>query len=140
MICQNGQFTRRRRGGDIQGREVSGEKEIFWLWNSRSVEDSRTFLVVEVHGRVIASSGINRQRRYEEHVGVVNIVIKKGSRDIGVGTTMISALLEHAKKIGLKVLTLPGFAGNERASHTDERVKFVQSGVIFGKHLKDGKI
>jgi ribosomal protein S18 acetylase RimI-like enzyme len=78
------------------------------------------FLVAEVDGRVIASSDINRQRGYEKHVSVVGIVIKGGFRDLGIGTAMMRAPVEVAKKIGLKVLTLSAFAGARRAIHVYE--------------------
>lgn len=96
-------------------------------------------MVAEVDGRVIASSDINRQRGYEKHVGVVGIILRGGFRDLGIGTAMMSVLLEETQRMGLKVLTLSAFAGNKRAIHVYEKVGFVQTGLIPKKHLKEGK-
>lgn len=70
---------------------------------------------------------------------MVGIVVRRGFRDLGVGTAMMRVLLEHAQKMNLKVLTLSAFANNRRTIQVYENVGFVQTGFIAGKHLKEGK-
>jgi RimJ/RimL family protein N-acetyltransferase len=121
--------------------KVSRDDEIDWLSGllARLERGQTFFLVAEVEGRVIASSDINRQRAYSKHVGVVGIVIKKGFRELGIGTVMMKALVEQAKKMGMKVLTLTAFASNKLAIHVYEKVGFVQTGLIPEKYLNKGK-
>jgi len=121
--------------------KASRDEEIDWLASTlaRLEKDRTFFLVAEVGGRVIASSDINPQKGYEKHVGVVGIAIKEGFRDSGIGTAMMRILLEQAKRMGLKVLTLSAFASNRRAIHVYEKAGFVQSGLIPRKHLKQGR-
>lgn len=129
-------------GAEISRDEkVSKEEEIDWLSRLLALlERGKTFfLVAEVDGGVIASSDINRQIGYQKHVGVVGIVIKKGFRELGIGTAMMRALIEQAEKMGMKVLTLTAFASNKRAIHVYEKVGFVKTGLIPKKHLKEGK-
>ena len=120
---------------------VSRDEEIGWLLGvlARLERDKIFFLVAEVDGRIIASSDINLQRRYEKHVGVIGIVVKQGFRDLGIGTAMVRVLLKQARKTGLKVLTLSAFASNKRAIHVYGKVGFVQTGLIPKKHLMKGK-
>jgi phosphinothricin acetyltransferase len=122
-------------------KKASRDEEIDWLSSVLArLEGEETFLLVaEVDGRVVASSDINRQRGYEKHAGVVGIVIKGGFRDLGIGTAMMRALVEVAKKMGLKVLTLSAYASTRRAIHVHEKVGFVQTDLIPKKHLKEGK-
>jgi len=129
-------------GAEISRDEkVSKEEEIDWLSRLLALlERGKTFfLVAEVDGGVIASSDINRQTGYQKHVGVVGIVIKRGFRELGIGTAMMRVLIEQAEKMGMKVLTLTAFASNKRAIHVYEKVWFVQTGLIPKKHLKEGK-
>jgi RimJ/RimL family protein N-acetyltransferase len=125
----------------INEKVTSRDAEIAWL--SRVLADlergEEFFMVAEVEGKVVASSSMDRLRGYEKHVGVIGIVIKEGSRDLGIGTEMMQALEEQAEEMGLKVLTLSAFATNRRAIHVYEKVGFVQTGLIPKKHFKDGK-
>jgi RimJ/RimL family protein N-acetyltransferase len=125
----------------INEKVTSRDAEIDWL--SRVLADlergEEFFMVAEVDGRVVASSNLERSRGYAKHVGVIGIVIKKGFRDLGIGTVMMQALVEQARAMGLKVLTLSAFATNERAIHVYEKVGFVQTGRIPRKHFKDGR-
>ena len=117
------------------------EEEIDWLSGllARLERGKTFFLLAEFNGRVIASSEINLQIGNQKHVGVVGIVIKKGLRELGIGTAMMRVLIEQAKKMGMKILTLTAFASNKRAIHVYEKVGFVQTGLIPKKHLKQGK-
>jgi RimJ/RimL family protein N-acetyltransferase len=127
-------------GAEIgRNEEVSREQEIDWLSGLLSrLERAKTFfMVAEVKGKIIASSDINKQNGFQKHVGVVGIVIKKDFRELGIGTVMMGFLIEQAKKMGMKVLTLTAFASNKRAIHVYEKVGFVQTGLIPKKHLKN---
>lgn len=121
--------------------KVSRIEEIDWLSRTLSSLEKGEFffLVAEVEGKIIASSDIHPLRGYEKHVGVIGIAIKKGFRDVGIGTEMMKALVEQARNMGLKVLTLSAFATNERATHVYEKIGFVQTGGIPKKHLRDGQ-
>jgi RimJ/RimL family protein N-acetyltransferase len=70
---------------------------------------------------------------------VVGIVIRKDFRELGIGTAMMHVLIEQARKMGLKVLTLTAFASNKRAIHVYEKVGFLQTGLVPKKFLKQGK-
>ena len=70
---------------------------------------------------------------------MVGIVIRKDFRELGIGTAMMRVLIEQAKEMGLRVLTLTAFASNKRAIHVYEKVGFLQTGLIPKKLLKQGK-
>lgn len=125
------------RAEKIESREV----EIDWLSKAlASLEKGEVFyMVAEVNGKVVASSDVHTLGGYDKHVGVVGIVIKKGYRDLGIGTRMMQTLVDEARKKGLKVLTLSAFASNERAIHVYEKIGFTQTGLIPRKHFKEGK-
>jgi len=89
---------------------------------------------------VIGNSEVTRRTRgYHKHVGALGIVIKDGFRDAGIGTEMIKTLIEHARAMGLKVLTLAAFAANQRALHVYQKLGFAQVGRIPRKYFKEGR-
>jgi RimJ/RimL family protein N-acetyltransferase len=90
-------------------------------------------------GKVVAVSEISKRSSYEKHVGVIGIAIRKGFRNLGIGTEMMKTLVKQAREMDLKVLTLTAFASNKRAINVYERVGFVQTGRIPKRFFKEGK-
>lgn len=130
------------RADIVRAERVSRVEEIDWLAKAlASLEKDETFyLVAEVDGKVIANSEIGRGRGgYDKHVGGVGIAIRKGFRDMGVGTEIMQALIGQARVMGLKVLWLSVFESNKRAIHVYEKVGFTQTGRIPRKFLRNGK-
>ena len=48
-------------------------------------------------------------------------------------------MIEQARAVGLKLLTLSVYATNERARHVYQKLGFVETGRIPKKFFKDGK-
>ena len=120
--------------------KVSREEEIEWLSRVLArVEKGEIYCVAaEVDGRLVANSEIIRGTGFSRHVGFIGIAIKRGFRGIGIGTEMMKALEEHAKKIGLKVLTLSVFANNQHAINLYKKMGFIETGRIPKRFFKDG--
>jgi len=129
-------------GADIAtNREVTREEEADWLGRKLALleKDEELSLVAEVDGKVVTNSEIAKQEGYSRHVGGVGIGIKKGYRDIGIGTEMLRTLIAQAKKVDLKMLTLSVFSTNKRAIHVYEKVGFKETGRIPKFFYKNGK-
>ncbi len=125
----------------LRTEKVSREEEIDWISKTlASIEkDDAFYLVAEVDGKVIASSDIHPCVGFARHVGVLGIIIRNGFRDVGIGTEMMITLIERAREMGLKVLTLSVFASNKRAIHVYERVGFTVTGRVPKKFFKGGE-
>lgn len=122
--------------------KVTREDEIAWLASALGRMERReiVYITAEVEGKVIGNSEIgSRQGGYDKHVGGIGIAIKKGFRDIGIGTEMMKALINQGREMGLKVLTLTAFANNRRAIHVYEKLGFQKTGKIPMKFFKRGK-
>ncbi len=113
-------------------------------WLSRAIaqlEKGNAFCIVaEVEGRIIARSDITKRRfSCESHVGDLGILIKTGYRDIGIGTEMMKTLIDQARRMGLKILTLTVSATNKRAIHVYKKVGFKETGRIPKGIYRNGK-
>jgi len=130
-------------GANIAKNEkVTREEEIEWLAGalSRMERGEEVYITAEIDGKVVGNSEIGRRLGgYDKHVGTIGIAIKKGFRDIGVGTEMMNALIKQGREMSLKVLTLTAFANNKRAIHLYQKLGFQKTGQIPKKFCKRGK-
>jgi RimJ/RimL family protein N-acetyltransferase len=130
------------RADILRSEKVSIEDEGKWLTGAleQLERDEVFFMVAEINGKVVANSEIRSHKNgYDSHVGVLGIAIREGFREIGIGTEIMNTLIEHARKIGLKVLVLSAFGSNKRAIHVYQKVGFTPTGRIPRKFLRDGK-
>jgi len=130
-------------GADIEyDTEKTRDEEVDWL--SRAIaqleKGNALYMVAEVEGKVIASSSVAKRRfSCESHVGDLGILIKSGYRDVGIGTEMMKSLIDQARRMGLKILTLTVFATNKRAIHVYKKVGFKEVGRIPKSIYRNGK-
>lgn len=59
---------------------------------TRLEKDEMFYLVAEVDGKVVAVSEITKRTGYEKNLGVIGIVIRRGFRDLGIGTEIMKTL------------------------------------------------
>lgn len=125
----------------LRDRLATREEEADWLGRVLAgvEKGNEVYIVAEVGGAVVGSSSLSRRSGCRSHTGDVGIVIKEGFRNVGIGTEMIKTLLEEARRMGLKVLTLGVFATNEMAQHVYRKVGFREVGRIPKEFCRDGK-
>lgn len=125
----------------VVNRKLSRDEEADWLAGvlARLEKDKVFHLVAEVGGEVVASSDLHFGSGSDSHVGVVGIVVKKGFRDVGVGTGIMEAVVDVARQRGLRVLVLSAFSSNRRAIHVYEKLGFVECGRVPQRHFWDGR-
>lgn len=91
--------------------------------------------------RVIGTAGLsvsdNVRRR---HSGAIGIMIHKDYQDAGVGTALMSALLDMSDNwLMLVRLELTVFADNKRAIHLYEKMGFVREGLLKMSAVRGGE-
>lgn len=78
------------------------------------------------NGRVVRGTGRHR------HVGQMGISLMRPFRDEGIGTELIKSLIDEARVLGLRLLTLTCFETNAPACHIYEKLGFQKAGVTPG--------
>ncbi len=89
-------------------------------------------LVVWVNGKYAGSGKVRRQEFRKQHVGELGISIAREYRDEGIGSKLFALLIEEGKKMGLKLLYLHCFEGNDRAIHMYKKFGFKPAGLLPG--------
>ena len=119
------------------------EEEAEWLLKvlSRLEKNEQFFLTAEVDKKVIALSDFQINDGDEEHrVGAFGIIVRKGYRNLGIGTEIMKTLLEQAEFFGLETVTVNAFVTNKRAIHVYEKVGFVESDIIPDRYFRGDRL
>lgn len=120
-------MIRRMRWWDIEA-VVAMEKALFedaWsaemFWDELAQGDTRTYLVAEDDGAIVGYAGLAAMpdEAYVQTLGVV-----KEHQRTGLGSTLLTALLEDAKRRGLPRVGLEVRIDNEPAIRLYERFGF----------------
>lgn len=102
--------------------------------------DNSTLMAAFVDGRVAGLAGIlGRDLSQESHVGMVGVSVDQDFRGRGVGTSLLTSLLEWAPRHGLRRVEIEAFANNPRAIELYERLGFSREGVRQGAVLVAGE-
>jgi len=108
-------------------------------WYQDHMKAGMSYLVARVDGGVVGGASIEPRRGRESHVAVFGIFIKEGFRNLGIGTKLTQALIEIARRRGLKIIELAVLGSNTRAFYIYEKCGFQEVGRIReGVKLPDG--
>lgn len=95
-------------------------------------------LLAFIEGELASSFEVRRYSLRKSHVGEVGISVTKKFRGDGVGKLCLSALIQEAEKLGLRLLVLTCFASNTAAINLYKSVGFMISGTTPGMLLYKG--
>jgi ribosomal protein S18 acetylase RimI-like enzyme len=120
---------------------VTRESEAEWLGERLSeIENGRVImLVADVNGRVAAVGEVGLLTGERAHSGYLGVGVTRDKRRVGLGRSMMEALLELAKKAGLKIVILDAYGTNTAAISLYEKVGFKEVGRIPKGILRDGR-
>jgi [ribosomal protein S18]-alanine N-acetyltransferase len=111
------------------------ERELFgdeaWtdamFWSELAERDTRSYLVVEADGALLAYAGLCTYEPHEAYVQTMAVAPRAQRK--GTGTALLVALIDEARRRGVAHLDLEVRADNEPAKRLYERHGFVQIAV-----------
>lgn len=83
----------------------------------------------EVQKKIIASGGVMNILGEGD---ITNIAVKASERGKGIGTALLTFLMEEGKKFGITAYTLEVRVSNQTAIHVYEKLGFVSEGIRRG--------
>lgn len=89
-------------------------------------------LIAENNNKIIGVAGVKRHKLRKSHVGEPGLSVAKNYRSEGIGTVLFSALIDEAKKIGVRIIVLTSFEMNTQAVHVYEKLGFKRVGTVPG--------
>lgn len=102
--------------------------------------DGSAMLVAEENGRIVGLLGFRaRTLPQERHVGMFHLSVAAEARGCGVGTALITTLVERAPALGIRRIEVEAFAVNEGALRLYERLGFEREGARREAVVVDGR-
>lgn len=107
-------------------REPTEEEERKWFDDmlTKFTKNESVYLSVFVNGTFAGNTHVEKGRYRHEHVGHLGISLLVPYRDEGIGTALMQAVIDEARKLGLRLLTLSCFENNPRGLHIYEKLGF----------------
>lgn len=105
-------------------------------WFAEVLEKIKTnesiHIEVYVNGVYAGNGRVDTGKYRHSHVGHTGVALRPEYRAEGIGTELMRSLIDEARGLGLRLLTLSCFENNEQALHVYEKLGFVRSGVTPG--------
>lgn len=107
------------------------EKKVFGEAIDGIKKGDKIIIVVEINGIYSGSGDLRRETvRRKKHGGNIGISLLKEYREEGIGTLLLKSLIDEARTMGLRLLTLTCFENNDRALHVYEKLGFKKVGLV----------
>jgi putative acetyltransferase len=103
-------------------------------------DDDHMFVAVR-HGEVVGAAGLHVASGRRRHVGEIGVAVAAAHQGKGVGTALLTALLQLADDwLGLRRVELQVVADNARARGLYERFGFEVEGRLRGFFVSEGRL
>lgn len=108
---------------------LTSDFDEFWNYNIIKDElnaDNSNYLVAKLNQKIVGFAGI---KILMDEADIMNIVVKKDSRNQGIGSLLLKELINLAKKLNLTSITLEVMEENYSAIHLYKNFGFEQIGI-----------
>jgi len=121
---------------------LKDEKKWFRETLAKAKQGDGFALVAEVGGEIVGTADVWTKTLQidQRHVGMIGLLVREDHRNMGVGTALLSALIEKAKQQGkYELLVLSVFANNEHAMHLYKKLGFAEFGMLPNGLKRNGQ-
>lgn len=120
--------------------KLTVEQEKEWI-NSFLIYDNSLLLVAEYEGEIIGNIDLTGSRRkIMEHTAVIGMGMLQKWQNIGLGTALLSAIIEWAKNNPiLELIWLQVYTENESGLNLYRKMGFVENGIIQNFFKQDNR-
>jgi RimJ/RimL family protein N-acetyltransferase len=123
-------------------KKLTLKEERKWLKNvlDNIRKNKQHSLVATYKGEIVAEISATRSDYRRSHVALIGISIKKGYRNIGLGTILLKSIIDISKKdSNIKILHLEVYLGNKKAIRLYTRMGFRKVASLPKRILYKGK-
>ena len=123
------------------GEEYSLQMEKNWLRNAlNEIKFKKNFIIWAIYdGKIVGGCDIKVGRTRESHVGTIGLMVDQDFRGRGLGEQLLKKVLDHGKKMGLKIAKLSVFDDNIPARNLYKKMGLVEYGKLPSGMYRKGK-
>lgn len=114
----------------FQRNEELPDVETAQKWYQKHMKAGMTYIAARVDNKFIGGASIEPRRGKASHVVYFGIYLKREFRNLGIGTHLISKIIEVARQKNFEIIQLGVFASNEQAVHLYKKFGFREVGRI----------
>ena len=103
----------------------------------RERKEGRLTIVAVLEGRVVACAALNPYKGRASHLASFRVDVSPALQGNGIGSAMLKALFEAAKRRGIEKIEANYMADNAAAARLYKKLGFVQEGVREGSFKRD---
>lgn len=96
-------------------------------------------LVAEINKKIVGSANFQKSKGRMSHVADFGIIIQDSLRGLGIGSALLSAMLQIARENGVKVARINLMGTNKRAFNTYKKLGFKKNGLLPKGIKRKGK-
>lgn len=101
------------------------------FWNEETLlnelkNENSYYLVAKINNDIVGFAGI---KIVLDEADIMNIVVKKCLRNIGIGSSLINKIIDYANNNGIKKITLEVNENNQAAIHLYRKFRFKEIAV-----------
>jgi len=123
-VIEEGLYFHRNEG--LPGLEAARQ------WHSDHIKAGLFYLSARVNGEFVGGATIEPGRGKASHVGYFGIYLKRQFRNLGIGTHLLSKIIEIAQHKGFEMVKLTVFSSNQQAFRLYQKFGFREVGRIRG--------
>ena len=126
--------------GGTQKTTRKQEKETMQCIIKRIKNRTQVYLLVESNKNILGEANVAKKSGVKSHVGEIGIAIHKSIRRQGIGTRLMEAVIQEAKKnLKIEIVELEGFSQNKAAIGLYKKLGFKVVGVVKRGLKREGK-
>jgi len=99
-------------------------------WYQKRVEAGMIYIVARVNNEFIGGASLEPRGGKASHVGFFIIYLKRGFRNLGIGTRLINRIIDVARQKNFEIIELYALASNKQAIRLYKRFGFREAGRI----------
>lgn len=121
-----------------EGLPITVESERAFI-ESKNKSSRDLMIIARKNGKIVADASIDCLPRRMSHRASIGISVLKEEWGKGLGSILMKCLIEHAKNVGIEIISLEVRSDNERAIHLYEKFGFKKIGVFPGFFKMNGE-
>ncbi|MBI4177012.1 MAG: GNAT family N-acetyltransferase [Candidatus Aenigmarchaeota archaeon] len=124
----------------LLGKKISVKDEKSWLTDiiKRMKQGTYFYIIADVDGEIAGTANFAKGVHRQSHVAGFGVSVNKKFRKLGIGSLLAKEVFKHARRSGVRIITLGVFPRNTVAIKMYRKLGFKKYGLL-PHSIRDGR-